>query len=413
MRIGTFSEGKSSVARVENPVIAARALRPLLAAHAAQCEKERRIVAPVMEALRASGLFHITAPRRAGGPGHKLITHIETVAELARACPGTGWVYGLLSGITGTALGLGPSMTELLFRHGGELFCSASAPSGKATAVPGGYRVSGQWGYGSGCLHADWALNGVMLDTPGGAQPAMAFLDLNDPACSIEDNWHVAGMAGSGSNMIVAENLFVPEELMLNPRDSPPAEVLLAMEGLEARDRWPMEPLFPLGVLAPMLGAAMAMLEHVVEEMDRRPVVGWTFTTQTASEALIGMTGRAAMEIDSAWLHVRQAAAMLDEAAQQRVLTGYDKARIQADCGYAMELLRGAGERLMDVAGPGAFALSNPLQRFWRDLSVGTRHNALNSHLSLELYGRAITGRASNIRLIPDIGPVPVLSNDR
>jgi len=87
--------------------------------------------------------------------------------------------------------------------------------------------------------------------------------------------------------------------------------------------------------------------------------------------------------------------------------------RIQADCGYAMELLRGAGERLMDVAGPGAFALSNPLQRFWRDLNVGTRHNALNSHLSLELYGRALTGRSSNIRLIPDIGPVPVLSENQ
>ncbi|GFE75709.1 MULTISPECIES: acyl-CoA dehydrogenase family protein [unclassified Novosphingobium] len=413
MQIGKFDTGKLTVACVENPVNAARALRPLLAANADRCEKERRIVAPVIEALRNSGLFHITAPRRAGGPGHKLITHIETVAELARACPGTGWAYGLLSGITGTALGLGPSMTELLFRHGGELFCSASAPSGNATGVPGGYLVSGRWGYGSGCLHADWALNGIMLDTAVGAQPAMAFLDLHDPACSIEDNWHVAGMAGSGSNMIVAENVFVPEELILKPSDTPPPEVLLEMEGLEARDRWPMEPLFPLGVLAPMLGAAMAMLEHVVEVMDRRPVVGWTFTTQTASEALIGMTGRAAMEIDSAWLHVRQAAAMLDEAAQQRVLTGYDKARIQADCGYAMELLRGAGERLMDVAGPGAFALSNPLQRFWRDLSVGTRHNALNSHLSLELYGRAITGRASNIRLIPDIGPVPVLSNDR
>ncbi|MPS67289.1 MAG: hypothetical protein E2586_02165 [Novosphingobium sp.] len=413
MHIGTFDTGKLTVACVEDPVATARTLRPLLADHADQCEKGRRIVASVMEALRNSGLFHITAPRRAGGPGHKLITHIETVAELARACPATAWAYGLLSGITGTALGLKPSMKERLFRHGSELFCSASAPSGTAKAVPGGYRVSGRWGYGSGCLHADWALNGVNLDKALGAQPVLAFLDLHDPACSIEDNWHVAGMAGSGSNMIVAENLFVPEELILKPVDTPPAEVPLAMEGLEARDRWPMEPLFPLGVLAPMLGTAMAMLEHVAGAVDRRQVVGWAYVTQSASEALIGMIGRAAIEIDSAWLHVRQAAAMLDEVAQRRVLTGYDKARIQADCGYAMELLRGAGERLMDVAGPGAFALSNPLQRFWRDLNVGTRHNALNSHLSLELYGRALTGRSSNIRLIPDIGPVPVLSENQ
>lgn len=395
------------VAHVTDPVGVAVSLRPLLERHADDCERQRRIVAPVMAALQESGLFHITAPRRAGGPGHRLITHIETVAELARGCVGTAWAYGLLSGITGTALALPPPVTNLLFRTGEELFCSASALTGKAVVVPGGYRVSGRWGYGSGCLHADWALNGVMVDTAQGSEAAMAFLDLRDAACGIEDNWHVAGMAGSGSNMIVADDLFVPEALILWTGRVPPADLLLTMAGLEPRDRWPMEPLFPLGVLAPMLGAATALLEGVTQAMAGRPVVGWTYASKAGSEALVGLMGRAAMEIDSAWLHIRRAAALLDHSAQQRVLTGYDKAQIQADCGYAMELLRAAGNRLMDVAGPGAFALASPLQRIWRDLNVGTRHNALNAPLSIELYGRAIAGLPSNIRLLPDIAPAP------
>ncbi len=53
--------------------------------------------------------------------------------------------------------------------------------------------------------------------------------------------------------------------------------------------------------------------------------------------------------------------------------------------------------------GPSAFAKSNPLQRFWRDLSLGTRHTALQTRLSLELYGRAIVGKPSNIGLLQDI----------
>lgn len=189
-------DAQARVADVADPVGIAGSLRLLLERHADDCERERRIVAPVMTALRASGLFHITAPRRAGGPGHRLITHIETVAELAKGCVGTAWAYGLLSGITGTALALPPPVTDLLFRSGEELFCSASALTGKAVAVPGGYRVSGRWGYGSGCLHADWALNGVMVETAQGTEAAMAFLDLRDGACRIVDNWHVAGMAG-------------------------------------------------------------------------------------------------------------------------------------------------------------------------------------------------------------------------
>lgn len=400
-------------AEAPDPVLRARQLVPLLAANAERCEQDRRVPDIVIAALREADLFRITAPRRAGGPGVTLIAHIETVAELARGCVGTAWAYGLLSGITGTALAMPPAVAALLFRTGDELFCSATSMTGMADPVEGGgYRVTGKWGYGSGCLHANWALNGIQIRDRTGevVDSALGFLDLGDPGISILDNWHVAGMAGSGSNMIVAEDIFVPEALLLRTSARPTAEALLAMEGLEPRDLWPMEPLFPLGVLSPMLGAATAMLDAVTGAMDGRPVVGWSYRRQAESEWLAATVGEAAMEIDSAWLHVRRAAAMLDETAQRRALTGFDKARIQADCGRAMGLVRQAGQRLMDVAGPGAFALSSPLQRFWRDLNVGTRHNALNSGLSMALYGRALLGLPSNLTLLPDIGPAPVLA---
>src|SRR3546814_11434026 len=80
---------------VQDPVTVAAALRPLLTTHADACERERRIVDPVMAALRSSGLFYITAPRRAGGSGGKLIPHIETVAELAKGCVSTAGAAGL------------------------------------------------------------------------------------------------------------------------------------------------------------------------------------------------------------------------------------------------------------------------------------------------------------------------------
>ena len=207
--------------------------------------------------------------------------------------------------------------------------------------------------------------------------------------------------------MIVSENIFVPDALFLKTSDRPSHEALLAIEGLEDRDHWPWESLFPLGVLAPMLGAAEAILETVAAKMEKRPVTGWTYPNQKDSEMLLGQLGEAALEIDSAWMHIRRATASLDEVAPKRPLTGYEKARNQADCGYAMGLLRAAGNRLMDVAGPGAFALDNPLQRFWRDLNVGTRHNALNRNFSIELLGRAMTGADSNLLLLPEIGPKP------
>jgi alkylation response protein AidB-like acyl-CoA dehydrogenase len=296
-----------------------------------------------------------------------------------------------------------------VFATGDELACSVAAQTGTAEPSLSGYKVSGRWGYGSGCLHADWALNGVRVVDADGVlvDVGFALLSLKHPQVKIETTWHVAGVAGSGSNTIVADEVPVPAGLILrfsqlrrNLANDP-----LALAALEPRDKWPVEPLFPLAVIGSMFGAAEAVLERVSGRVKTQPVIGWKYPTQSDSQIFVGEIGTAAMEIDSAWLHVRRAAAEIDETAQQRPLDGFEKARIQADCGYAMSLLRRAAERLMDVAGPSGFALANPLQRFWRDLSFGSRHTALNTRLGLELYGRARLGLDSNFNLLSDIKP--------
>jgi len=399
----------TSVTAPHDPVATAHALLPLVSRYAEQCEREGRVPEAVIEAIGQAGLFRMMFPRRAGGVSHKLITHIETVAELGKACPGTAWAFSLLSGVTAAAVSMPEAVSSLLFKRGDELFCSVAAPkTGSAIAFPGGYRVSGRWGYASGCLHADYAMNGVKIIDENGdvIDSGFAVLPLKHPRVRIEDTWHVAGVCGSGSNTIVAEDVEVAPALVMRYSQlrSGSAPGVAAQVALEPRDRWPVEPLFPLGVLAPMLGAAGALLDQVKRQLAKRPVTGWHYESQAQSHVFVQQLGEAAMEIDSAWLHIRRAAAQIDETAQKRPLNGYEKARIQADCGFAMGLLRRAGERLMDIAGPAAFASRNPLQRFWRDLNVGSRHTALNTRLSLELYGRAMTGLDSNLLLLGNIG---------
>lgn len=386
-----------------DPVGLARSLVPLLAQHAARAEQNRRACPEAIEAIRATGLFQLMFPKRAGGHGHLLITHVETVAELAKGCPGTAWAFGLLSGVSASAASMPQAIREQVFRRGDELVCSVAGQTGAARAVEGGYVVDGRWGYASGSLHADWALNGVrFVDEQGQTiDTGFVFLPLSGHAqVRIEDTWHMAGLCASGSNTVVASQAFVPQVLGVRfsaLRGSTPAAAL------EPRDRWPVEPLFPLGVLSPMLGAAQALLDAVVANLPKRPMIGWQYPNQAASQTLVGQLGEAAMNIDSAWLHVRRAVDSIDVTAQQRPLSGFEKARIQADCGHAMRHLRNAGDRLMEIAGPGAFATDSPLQRLWRDLSVGSRHTAMQTMLSHELFGRALLGQPSNHGLITDI----------
>jgi len=112
-----------------DPVAVARQLVPLLAAEAADAERQRRATDTSIQALHDAGLFRLMFPKRAGGPGHKLITHIETVAELAKGCAGTAWAFGLLSGVTASVASMPPQVSQLVFKTGDER--ARPAPRGR------------------------------------------------------------------------------------------------------------------------------------------------------------------------------------------------------------------------------------------------------------------------------------------
>jgi alkylation response protein AidB-like acyl-CoA dehydrogenase len=399
-----------------NPQAIAKSLKPLLREHATVAEKQGKISDEVFKALQSSGLFSMMFPKRAGGVGRKLITHLETVAELAKADPASAWAFGLLSSVSASAAALPKNISDTIFNTGKELVCSVAARTGTAKPCADGYEISGSWPYASGCMHADWAMNGVnILDEQGNIVDAgFAIMPLRaNEQVKIKNTWQVAGVSASGSNTVTADQLILPPHLLLSFKNlrSGASDDPAVIAALEPRDRWPVEPLFPLTVLAPMLGAAEGILELVKDSMPKRKIIGWQYESQAGSDILLGVLAEASLEIESAWLHIRRTAALVDEVSPQRTLSGFEKAKMQADCGYAMKLARSAADKLMDIAGPGSFALNNAMQRLWRDLNVGSRHNALNSRLSMALYGRAILGIESNLELLADIGPKPSAEN--
>jgi alkylation response protein AidB-like acyl-CoA dehydrogenase len=46
--------------------------------------------------------------------------------------------------------------------------------------------------------------------------------------------------------------------------------------------------------------------------------------------------------------------------------------------------------KLLDLHGASGFARTNSLQRFWRDLAVGSRHPQLVPYFTVEDYGRVL-----------------------
>jgi len=71
-------------------VARATCLVPTLRARAAEAEQLRRLPDANVAELRAADFFKVLQPRRCGGFQMSLHTHIDTVAEIARASGPSG-----------------------------------------------------------------------------------------------------------------------------------------------------------------------------------------------------------------------------------------------------------------------------------------------------------------------------------
>ena len=152
-----------------HPVIeSAAGLRPLLREYRVHSEEHARLSPEVIEAAGAAGLFRLYAPTEVGGlevPPH---VAAAAVMEIAAEDPAVAW-YAINSAPAGMAAAwLDDTARTLLFADRDRNFGFSGAPTGRATAAPGGYRLTGEWPLVTGVETAAWcALGGSVLQDDG------------------------------------------------------------------------------------------------------------------------------------------------------------------------------------------------------------------------------------------------------
>ena len=184
------------------PTERARELVPMLRACGDEAERERHLPERAAEAMAHAGLFRVAAPRRLGGAEAEPEEQIQTIEIVSAADGSVGWnlMIGIESmGFLGAALD--PSVASKLFADPSLIISGALNPLGVATRVPGGYRVSGQWPFASGChnAHYFWGQCQVRDEdgnavSDGSSQLREALLGRDE--FEILDTWHVSGLGG-------------------------------------------------------------------------------------------------------------------------------------------------------------------------------------------------------------------------
>ncbi|MER6346594.1 acyl-CoA dehydrogenase family protein [Streptomyces sp. NPDC001595] len=372
----------------------AAALVPLLRENAARTERDRKVAEENIAALTEAGLFRMTVPRRLGGEEVNLRTFVEVSSELARGCGSTAWVATLVN-VCNWMVGLYPERAQReVWGDGPDArVCGVLAPSATTRAVDGGLVVTGRWGFASGSLHAQWAVLGIPVVDASGAQidQGSALIPLSD--LTIEDTWYVAGMRGTGSNTLVADEVFVPEHRILSVTEAVEGKYRTEHED-EALFRSALVPVLSLVLAGPQVGLARAGMDVVSGSLAKGKGISYTFY-ERASEAPSTQIqlAEAAQLIDTATLHLLRAADDIDTwAASGELMPFGTRARVRMDTGYIARRSREALDLLLSVQGAGSFAEANPMQRIWRDQETGSRHAIVNPAIASELYGRALLG---------------------
>ncbi|MGH7388089.1 MAG: acyl-CoA dehydrogenase family protein [Candidatus Rokuibacteriota bacterium] len=362
-------------------------LVPVLKERAARTEQLRQILPATVRDLTASGLIRIGNPERYGGHGVEVDAAHEVGWELGRGCGSTAWCYSLWA-VHNWWIGHFPARgQEDLFASGPDtLFSSGLNPAGgRVEPASGGFRLSGRWGFSSGCDAATWAM--VAVAAPGPSD--LMWLLVPRPDYEIADTWFASGLRGSGSKDVVVEDAFVPAHRTLDPNRAGEGD----RTGWELHKRLsyrvPLRCLTGWDLVAPIIG----MAQGAVDEFTSR-VRGASGPGRTAESVPLQLRlAEASAEVDAARsLHRHSVHEMLDRAAREEEFTPLDRARYRRDKAFITRLCVQAVNRLFEAGGARGILESEPIQRFHRDAHGASHHAALGWDVAAEQFGRQALG---------------------
>jgi 3-hydroxy-9,10-secoandrosta-1,3,5(10)-triene-9,17-dione monooxygenase len=379
-----------------NLVERAKALAPVLRERAAETNHLRRLPDATWRELINTGIVRGLQPARWGGGEVTPREFYNAVIEVARAEGCAGWVAGIV-GVHPWQTALYPKETqqEVWGDDPTAMNSSSYAPTGKAERVTGGYRLSGRWSFSSGCDHCVWVnlgavAGGIQID--GQQLPDFRSFLLPRRDYRIDDNWHVAGLAGTGSKDIVVDNAFVPDHRSMSHWDLTFGR---PMPGWEMNPaplyHLPFAFVFANALSAAVLGASAGFLDTWIEiSRTRRGGLGLKIAEDPYSQKLVAEAGYAIKSATLVFLHDCDDA--MTDASARTPFTLQRRAELRYNTTRSAELAACAVERLFESGGGHAIFLDHPLQRRYQDVKGMMHHAAMNTNQVARLYGAAQLG---------------------
>lgn len=370
-----------------------KAILPVIAANAAQAEKDRKAPDENIALLKGIGMHRAFQPKPYGGMEISLPQFADCVVALAGACASTAWAFSLLCTHSHQLAMFSQQLQDEVWGDNPDATASSSiAPFGKVVETEGGVIFNGEMGWSSGSDHAEWAIVGCRrLDAEGNQNYCFAVLPRSD--YEIRDDWFAAGMKGSGTKTLIIKDVFVPNHRIQQAKDM--MEGRSAGFGLYPDSKIfysPYRPYFASGFAAIGLGIAERMLEAYREKTRNRVRAYTGVNVGTATPAL--------MRLAESTHQVSAARAFLEKTWQDHAEHGEQHqypsretlAFWRTNQAYAVKMCIQAVDRLFEAAGGTSWFENSEMQRLFRDSHMTGAHAYTDYDVCAQILGRELMG---------------------
>jgi 3-hydroxy-9,10-secoandrosta-1,3,5(10)-triene-9,17-dione monooxygenase len=375
---------------LQDIVDTAAKLAPQLAGRAAATERSRCLATETFEDVRQAGLLKIFMPARYGGYEMDWGPQIQAGRELAKACPSTGWIVSVVGSHAAYLGRLSMAAQEDVWGSREEVLVATGSVAIKPDVrqADGGYVLNGQWCFCSGIDHATWVMASGTVKETG----AMGFFLMPRSDVSIKDDWHVAGMSGTGSKSMLLDDVFVPSHRLT------PFEDFFAArpKGPDVNEGSVYRADFHMfagsAMLGPILGAAEGALQLICDlarDGDSR-----LNRNDTAVQLLVA---ESAAEIGTAACLLERLLERQNYYANRDLApTAEHRVAMLSDRTFMTRLCTRAIERLVNELDIDNLLAEHPIQRQFRDLSAMAQQVGVNWDRNMSSCGQKLLGLASN-----------------
>ncbi|MFE9357866.1 acyl-CoA dehydrogenase family protein [Streptomyces olivaceoviridis] len=364
-------------------------IAPVIEAAREQADRERVTSRPVFEALRDAGIPRMWVSRRFGGSQVGIRTGSAVIQALARLDASVAWQMGVQGAIGRLADYLPEATSTELFRDNDGLVVGGVNPSGRAEAVPGGYRLSGEWAFASGSAHAEWLVCAAFV-TEGGevrrtdSGPELRMLFVPRKSVEFQDTWYTVGLRGTGSNHYTVQDVFVSREYTVDGAEMtrPPAARESRAYAVSYDD------FGPFTSASTALGIAQDAVGAFKELAVKKTATGASSTLAT-SHVVQEKLARAEMLVHTARLLLADTADRVSAFGETggKPLT----ALVRLTAATVAENTSAAVDIAYNLAGATSVYATSRLERCFRDVHSAVKHITLSS-THFEMAGQYLLG---------------------